>query len=112
MGHDGSGRGINNNDDCKESLNLQNYYALSYVWGSVEKPKTLLCNGRKFAVTASIFEALSVLKATLSTNNNVLIWIDAICVSQSDSIEVGYSVRNMESRNWQDLISTPPLSDE
>jgi hypothetical protein len=32
--------------------------------------------------------------------------------NQADPVEMGYFVRNMESRNREDTISTPLLSDE
>src|SRR5271156_1064328 len=36
----------------------KSYEALSYCWGSEEKPHTVICNGKRAKVTASLFNAL------------------------------------------------------
>ena len=57
------------------------YQALSYVWGSEEKPESIILNGCTFHVTRNLHSAL------LHLRNRQLertLWIDAICINQDE----------------------------
>ncbi|KAE8367503.1 heterokaryon incompatibility protein-domain-containing protein [Aspergillus caelatus] len=57
------------------------YQALSYVWGSEEKPESIILNGCTFHVTTNLHSAL------LHLRNRQLertLWIDAICINQDE----------------------------
>jgi hypothetical protein len=60
------------------------YTALSYVWGSPGKVKNIVVDGISLGVTANLFSALHDLRDDTRT---LLLWVDAICINQSDNEE-------------------------
>ncbi|KAK4204968.1 heterokaryon incompatibility protein-domain-containing protein, partial [Triangularia verruculosa] len=68
------------------------YEAISYVWGSPERQCQVLLNGTSFGVTKSLHEALRCLQLK---DEDRVIWVDAICIDQSNEIERGHQVRHM-----------------
>ena len=61
---------------------LPSYEALSYVWGSNEKPFRVACDKRSsISVTASLYHALRDLRLE---NEIRTLWADAICINQAD----------------------------
>lgn len=62
------------------------YEALSYVWGSEEKPSEILIgdDGRRLAVTQNLYTALARLRNPTCPRT---LWIDAICINQADDVE-------------------------
>jgi hypothetical protein len=60
------------------------YEALSYVWGSEEKPKSIIVDGKKFYITESLYKALLQLQDHSCSRT---IWIDAICINQENNEE-------------------------
>ena len=68
------------------------YKALSYVWGQIENKKTILVNGQKFKVTQNLGIALQYLR---HREDDVVYWIDAVCINQSDLDERRDQVRMM-----------------
>ncbi|KAK5081305.1 hypothetical protein LTR05_008099 [Lithohypha guttulata] len=76
------------------------YFALSYVWGVASQTFPIILDGRIFNVTTTLHSALR----QLSQKGYALpIWIDAICINQSDSLEKSSQVQEMGSiyRNAQ-----------
>ncbi|OSS44309.1 hypothetical protein B5807_11033 [Epicoccum nigrum] len=65
------------------------YEALSYTWGSNDKPHCIEINGRSLNVTKSLLEALQHLR---QKNEDRILWIDAICIDQNDHKERGHQV--------------------
>jgi hypothetical protein len=57
------------------------YEALSYTWGSEADKAEIRVNNRSMPVTRNLFEALKALR--LPDKQRVL-WIDAICINQTD----------------------------
>lgn len=70
------------------------FYALSYVWGSDVKNRSIDCNGKELPVTESAFGALTGLKSRI-LNGKLPIWIDALCINQTDDEEKAREVANM-----------------
>lgn len=68
------------------------YEALSYVWGSSEKPHTVCVNGSTMAITANLHEVLARLRDRMIER---ILWIDAICIDQSNTKERGDQIRHM-----------------
>ncbi|KAL9473464.1 hypothetical protein ACSS6W_007844 [Trichoderma asperelloides] len=68
------------------------YEALSYVWGSSEKPHTVYVNGSIMAITANLHEVLVRLRNRMIER---ILWIDAICIDQSNTKERGDQIRHM-----------------
>ena len=68
------------------------FEALSYTWGDSNNPIEIVCNGTTVQVTKSLFGALNALRYT---QNNRLIWIDALCINQQDVDERNAQVKIM-----------------
>ncbi|ORY18413.1 heterokaryon incompatibility protein-domain-containing protein [Clohesyomyces aquaticus] len=80
------------------------YEALSYVWGNPNFTEHILLNGIEFMITPSLSSALQHLR--LPTEERTL-WIDALCINQSDLDErreqVGY-MRQIYSNCTLDIL--------
>lgn len=63
---------------------FQAYYAISYTWGHNEDPRTITINGHDFVVSQNCYYALW--QARLHYKN-CSIWIDVICINQTDLSE-------------------------
>lgn len=70
------------------------YEALSYTWGTSPRRRDILVNGRHFAVTENLEEALGALRLPRRVR---WIWADAICINQEDLVERAEQVREMGS---------------
>jgi hypothetical protein len=75
--------------ECKiMTKNLSNlnfsYQCLSYVWGTPDQNKSILCNNRTLKVTDNLFVALKNLRQNKAT---FPIWIDQLCINQEDIAE-------------------------
>ncbi|KAK4228083.1 heterokaryon incompatibility protein-domain-containing protein [Podospora fimiseda] len=68
------------------------YEALSYVWGSQEKRRSIRIGGHEFPVGENLFSALLALR---DPHLDRIVWIDAICINQEDNTEKGYQVQTM-----------------
>jgi len=70
------------------------YDALSYVWGDPNASHQIVCSGTKtVSVTTNCYEALQQLRHTFRT---CTIWIDSICINQSDEKEKSCQVSMMQ----------------
>ena len=73
---------------------LPSYEALSYVWGSDEKPFRVACSKKTvIPVTASLYHALRDLRRE---NEIRTLWADAICMNQYDVPERNHQVLLMD----------------
>jgi len=77
-----------------------NYFALSYAWGSNEKPRHIFifapaCDSSYFFfncnITESLWQALVDLR-TVSAKKHLDIWADALCINQADIPEKNIQV--------------------
>ncbi|KAK3946547.1 heterokaryon incompatibility protein-domain-containing protein, partial [Pseudoneurospora amorphoporcata] len=75
-----------------DSKGTRPYEALSYVWGSEDKPCFIFINGCKLAVGKNLYAALLHLR---DHSIKRTIWIDAICINQGDNEEKGHQVQSM-----------------
>lgn len=57
------------------------YEALSYRWGISDATEVIFLNGQRFRVRKNLFDALVHLR---SQNGDRLLWIDAVCIDQSN----------------------------
>jgi tetratricopeptide (TPR) repeat protein len=73
--------------DCAPS-----YEALSYVWGDMQEPRTLMLNGYPLEITRNLWTALQHL---VPPGQERMLWVDAICINQSDLPERSSQVRLM-----------------
>jgi hypothetical protein len=86
-----------NNEDLDEYSsegpeNEFKYEALSYVWGSQENPAAIQLNGRDYYVTKNLEAALQQLRSPDAVR---VLWMDAICINQTDVTEKNVLVRLM-----------------
>ncbi|RSL71752.1 hypothetical protein CEP53_001376 [Fusarium sp. AF-6] len=68
------------------------YEALSYTWGDPTITRQLNCSGRTIDVTVSLHDALSDLR---QPRRKRLLWVDAVCINQSDNNEKAQQIRLM-----------------
>jgi hypothetical protein len=66
--------------------------AISYTWGSSEKPFTVLCDGQTVPVTRNLRDSLRQVRSKTLTR---LLWADSICINQEDRDEQGQQVAMM-----------------
>jgi hypothetical protein len=71
---------------CRLEL-FDHYISLSYVWGDLTNPKIVWVDGIAVSVTANLHAAL----CDLRDGSRVLrLWVDALCINQSDMEEKGF----------------------
>ena len=70
------------------------YEALSYTWGDPEPFHSIECNGCSLGVGRNLFTALKTLR---NSEGPRFLWIDAICINQSDVAERSEQVQYMTS---------------
>ncbi|EMC95167.1 hypothetical protein BAUCODRAFT_56640, partial [Baudoinia panamericana UAMH 10762] len=68
------------------------YNAISYVWGSSERSALLHLRQGTLAITAS---AEVVLQHLRRPNHSIVLWLDAVCINQDDTVERGEQVARM-----------------
>lgn len=66
-------------EECEGDLHC--YEALSYVWGSEQKPRHIWIGARKLYITESLYAALLRLRNSSADRS---LWVDAICINQKD----------------------------
>ncbi|PVH71482.1 HET-domain-containing protein [Cadophora sp. DSE1049] len=80
--------------------------ALSYVWGQYSEPRDkLLCNdGCAVDITANCRDALQIIRKRKTTGITT-IWVDSICINQSDDTEKASQIPNMEEiYSWAEVV--------
>ena len=74
------------------------YEALSYTWGDPLDTRTVMLKDQPFQVTKNLEAALRNLRHRLihgTKSNDRVLWIDAICINQTDIQERNVQVRRM-----------------
>jgi hypothetical protein len=81
--------------DVEHALLDQNpaYAALSYKWGNPTASVSIILNGQKHAITENLAEALRHLQ---HVHENIVLWVDSICINQQDDVEKCSQVRIMD----------------
>jgi hypothetical protein len=80
------------------------YEALSYTWGSDTAPENLLLDGRRLQIGTNLRDALRRLRLPCRPRR---LWIDAVCIDQTDDVEKTAQIRMMGqiySHGWRTLI--------
>jgi hypothetical protein len=65
------------------------YEALSYIWGSEDKPKSIAVNDQNLHITQNLYTALLHLQDHLFSR---VFWIDAICIDQGNVKEKEHQI--------------------
>ncbi|KAJ4322363.1 hypothetical protein N0V84_004834 [Fusarium piperis] len=76
------------------SMNDTTFNALSYVWGDCSETTDITLNGQGFPVGPSLHSALRQLR---ENGFRSWIWIDSICIQQTDLEEKGWHVQEMRT---------------
>lgn len=76
-----------------QSSDEQTYAALSYTWGPEFPKRTVLLNGYTFDVRENLYHFLC--NVQRYANDAVWIWIDQLCINQSDDHEKSEQVKRM-----------------
>jgi hypothetical protein len=71
------------------------FTALSYVWGDPAVTEPITVNGKQMSVTTNLASALHHIRATGVRSIMNRIWIDAICIDQTNILEKSHQVRLM-----------------
>ncbi len=79
------------------------YSALSYAWGDSPPVKGIRCNGYEMSVKPTLLSALTSIQDLQAAGDCHYMWIDAICINQSDMQERSAQVSIMKEiyRNAQ-----------
>lgn len=78
-----------------------NFTALSYVRGN-GSTESIYCNGCAFAITSNCKEALISLR---SVQEDLCIWVDAVCINQEDDAEKDGQIPIMgEIYTWANVV--------
>ncbi|WQF82327.1 Putative heterokaryon incompatibility [Colletotrichum destructivum] len=67
------------------------YEALSYAWGSNDLSESITVNRRRLPITKSLFHAMNHLRR----DTGRILWVDAVCIDQSNVAERGHQVGQM-----------------
>lgn len=68
------------------------YKALSYVWGDESEKKEICINEKRAFVTSNLFKAL---KSLRQMDEDIILWVDAMCIDQGNHKEKGHQVSQM-----------------
>jgi len=69
------------------------YHALSYCWGPNQNPVQITCNSHPLSVMPNLHSAL---REYRRRGTRALLWVDAICINQSNTSERTSQVRMMD----------------
>ena len=71
------------------------YIALSYVWGDTHTKQEIFVNGISMQVTHNLEAALRRLRDCCRIKQGFKVWVDAICINQSNIVERSEQVGKM-----------------
>jgi hypothetical protein len=72
---------------------LPTYHGVSYCWGTVQDTQWMTCDGRLIQITKNVDVMLRHLRKTVSSR---ILWVDAICINQTDDAEKAKQVGCMD----------------
>ncbi|MCJ1389392.1 hypothetical protein MMC18_002249 [Xylographa bjoerkii] len=72
---------------------IKKYDAVSYTWGDLKKTRSIICSGSEVSVTAHLHGILHRLRRH---DTDVALWIDQLCIDQSNVEERSRQVQLME----------------
>ena len=76
----------------QQQPNCPSFEAISYAWGNQTPTRAITLQGRPFLITENLHAAL--LQLRLPDRERIL-WIDALCINQSDNLERADQVARM-----------------
>lgn len=98
---------LTSNIECKLAtfslVDAPSYTALSYVWGDIRETAPITLNGAEIHVTTNLLAALQWMSAW---DPGTYVWIDALCINQSDTDEKSHQVSIMRNIYQQAMFVT------
>jgi hypothetical protein len=91
------------------------YVAISYTWGPCNPTQTVLVNGMDVQVTVNLHAILVELRSTEWVQRGIRVWIDGLCINQSNLNEREEQVQVMREiylNSWQVIICLGPATDQ
>jgi hypothetical protein len=87
------------------------FVALSYVWGDPKNQRIIILENQPVRVTRNLYDAMMGLRPL---KEPIMIWIDSLCINQSDNQEKGWQVGLMGDiyRQAQTVIAWLGLPDD
>jgi hypothetical protein len=91
-------KGVGSDIECElfeAWLNIEDlvqYEAVSYTWGGTELSASVQIDGKNLDITDNLYLALYYLRRS---GEDRILWVDAICIDQSNRKERGHQVRQM-----------------
>lgn len=85
------------------------FEALTYTWGESSPSRNIIVNGFSFRVTINLYHFL---KRQQEAGRDCNMWVDAICVNQSDLLEKNLQIPNMNMVYMAATTLTIWLGDE
>ncbi|KAH7094297.1 heterokaryon incompatibility protein-domain-containing protein [Paraphoma chrysanthemicola] len=79
-------------DACDPLNPIAPYHCVSYCWGNFGTTHSIRCDDQSLWITSNVDEMLRYLRKPFADRN---LWIDAICINQSDDIEKASQVGRM-----------------
>lgn len=73
------------------------YAAISYAWGDLKRSERVICDEKSFAVGQNLLAALRSIQAVAKFDKHPCLWIDAICIDQSNLEERSAQVQLMRT---------------
>jgi hypothetical protein len=98
--------------DAFEASNTPPYIALSYTWGLSTPLHTIRLNGKACSIRENLFDFLNAYGASDTGQGSYRLWIDQLCIDQSNDSERGHQVKMMGDiyRKAQFVISWLDMS--
>jgi hypothetical protein len=88
---------------CQYRFTWGDYATLSYVWGNDPATETIFVNGTEMNIRPNLAAALKSIRRDHRFEGEFRLWVDAICINQSDIVERGQQVAKMKdiySKAW------------
>lgn len=79
--------------ESREFASDTEYEALSYTWGDDHDTASVYIQGKRLAIRKNLLGAVTTLRRPDAT---LLLWVDAICINQSDIMERNHQVWQMK----------------
>lgn len=98
--------------DAFEVDKAPSYMALSYTWGHLTPLHTIRLNGKRYSIRDNLFDFLKAFGARDIGQQSHYLWIDQLCINQSNKNERGHQVEMMKDiyRNARFVISWLDMS--
>jgi hypothetical protein len=81
-----------------QHFNLRNvppFKTLSYTWGTSAQTFKILIDSRQFLMSENLYNFFQTARSDLQSSNENWLWVDQICIDQSNILERNHQVSQM-----------------